>query len=187
MGEVFRARDTRLERDVALKVLPEAARGDAERFRRFELEARAAGALNHPSVVVLHDVGEQDGTPYLVTELLEGETLRDRLLRGPVPAARAVEVAAQVARGLGAAHEKGIVHRDLKPENVFLTSDGHAKILDFGLAKLLDPGPSGEGAVPGATRSDVVVGTAVSSPRRTWKSGRASSKAPFSSSATRAS
>ncbi len=163
MGEVFRARDTRLARDVALKVLPEGAHGDGERFRRFELEARAAGALNHPNVVVLHDVGEQDGTPYLVTELLEGETLRERLLRGPIHAQRAVEIAVQVARGLGAAHEKGIVHRDLKPENVFLTADGHAKILDFGLAKLLDPEPAEDQGAPGvaaATRSDVVVGTA---------------------------
>ena len=163
MGEVFRARDTRLSRDVALKVLPEAADGDSERFRRFELEARAAGALNHPNVVVLHDVGTQDGAPYLVTELLEGETLRDRLARGPIPPQRAVEIAVQVARGLGAAHEKGIVHRDLKPENIFLTADGNAKVLDFGLVKLLgpEPPPDGRGSGPPAeTRSDVVVGTA---------------------------
>ena len=162
MGEVFRARDTRLGRDVALKVLPEAAHGDAERFQRFEREARAAGALNHPNVVVLYDVGSQDGAPYLVSELLEGETLRERLLRGPLSPQHAVEIAVQVARGLGAAHEKGIVHRDLKPENVFLTADGHAKILDFGLAKLLGPESPANGSEPGAvaqTGSDVVVGT----------------------------
>jgi Tol biopolymer transport system component len=162
MGEVFRARDTRLGRDVALKVLPEAAHGDAERFQRFEREARAAGALNHPNVVVLYDVGSQDGAPYLVSELLEGETLRDRLLRGPVPPQRAVEIAVEVARGLGAAHEKGIIHRDLKPENVFLTADGHAKILDFGLAKLLGPESpenGGESGLGAQTGSDVVVGT----------------------------
>jgi serine/threonine protein kinase len=162
MGEVFRAHDTRLARDVALKVLPEAAHGDWERFQRFEREARAAGALNHPNVVVLYDVGSQEGSPYLVSELLEGETLRERLLRGPLGPARAVEIAVQVARGLGAAHEKGIVHRDLKPENVFLTADGHAKILDFGLAKLLGPDSLGSGGDPGTaaqTGSDVVVGT----------------------------
>ncbi|MFN7987898.1 MAG: protein kinase [Thermoanaerobaculia bacterium] len=161
MGEVYRARDTRLARDVALKVLPEAAHGNPERFQRFEREARAVGALNHPNVVVVHDVGSQDGAPYLVSELLEGETLRERLLRGPLPAERAVEVAVQVARGLGAAHEKGIVHRDLKPENVFLTADGHVKVLDFGLVKLLSADSSTEGkGTELETRSDVVVGTA---------------------------
>ena len=163
MGEVYRARDTRLGRDVALKVLPEAAHGNPERFQRFEREARAVGALNHPNVVVVHDVGSQDGSPYLVSELLEGETLRERLLRGPLPPERAVEVAVQVARGLGAAHEKGIVHRDLKPENVFLTADGQVKVLDFGLAKLLSPDPSADGMGWRAdleTQSDVVVGTA---------------------------
>ena len=143
MGEVFRARDTRLGRDVALKVLPEAAHGDAERFQRFEQEARAAGALNHPNVVVLHDVGSQDGAPFLVSELLEGEALRERLQRGPLSPQHAVEIAVQVARGLGAAHEKGIVHRDIKPENVFATKDGHTKILDFGIARVL---PSFEAA-----------------------------------------
>ena len=138
MGEVYRARDTRLSRDVALKVLPEAAHGDPERFQRFEREARAVGALDHPNVVVVHDVGSQDGAPFLVSELLEGETLRERLLRGPLPPERAVEVAVQVARGLGAAHEKGIVHRDLKPANVKITPDGRVKLLDFGLAKIFE-------------------------------------------------
>jgi WD40 repeat protein len=136
MGEVYRARDTRLGREVAVKVLPSTLLGDEERLLRFEQEARAAGALNHPNVLVVHDVGTHEGAPYLVAELLEGQTLRERLLGGPVPLRRAVELAEQIAEGLAAAHDKGIVHRDLKPENVFLTRDGRTKILDFGLAKV---------------------------------------------------
>jgi Tol biopolymer transport system component len=136
MGEVYRARDVRLGREVAVKVLPASLAGDGERLLRFEQEARAAGALNHPSIVVVHDVGSHEGVPYLVTELLEGQTLRERLASGPVPARRAIEIAAQIAAGLAAAHDRGIVHRDLKLENVFLTRDGRAKVLDFGLAKV---------------------------------------------------
>jgi eukaryotic-like serine/threonine-protein kinase len=139
MGEVYRARDGRLARDVAVKILPAAFSGDEERLLRFEQEARAAGGLNHPSILVVHDVGSHEGTPFLVTELLEGQTLRERLLAGAVPARRAAEIAAEIAAGLAAAHDKGIVHRDLKPENVFLTRSGHAKILDFGLAKVTGP------------------------------------------------
>ena len=139
MGEVYRARDERLAREVAVKVLPRALSGDRERLLRFEQEARAAGALNHPSILVVHDVGSHEGTPFLVTELLEGQTLRERLLVGDLPARRAAEIAAEIAAGLAAAHDKGIVHRDLKPENVFLTRDGRAKILDFGLAKVTGP------------------------------------------------
>jgi serine/threonine protein kinase/Tol biopolymer transport system component len=139
MGEVYRARDPRLGRDVALKVLPRALCTDQDRLRRFEHEAKAAGALNHPNVVAIHDVGIERGQPFLVTELLEGETLRERLARGPLAHRRAVEIAAQVAHGLAAAHAKGILHRDLKPENLFLTRDGRAKILDFGIAKLTQP------------------------------------------------
>ncbi len=143
MGEVFRARDPRLSREVAIKILHTGAARSEERLRRFQQEARAAGALNHPNVLAVFDVGEQDGDPYVVTELLEGETLRERLERGPLPARKTLEIALQIARGLSAAHEKGIVHRDLKPENIFLTRDGHAKILDFGLAKLIEqPVPS---------------------------------------------
>jgi serine/threonine protein kinase/tetratricopeptide (TPR) repeat protein/TolB-like protein len=135
MGEVYRATDTRLGREVAIKVLPSGMAQDPERLRRFELEARSASSLNHPNIVVVHDVGTHRGSPYLVSELLEGETLRTCLGRGRLPAKGALEIGAQVASGLAAAHEKGIVHRDLKPENLFLTRDGHVKILDFGLAK----------------------------------------------------
>jgi eukaryotic-like serine/threonine-protein kinase len=138
MGEVYRAHDPRLGRDVAIKILPEALAADADRLRRFEQEARAAAALNHPNIVAIYDVGTGDSaTPYVVSELLEGETLRRCLERGPLPLRRAMEVGAQIAQGLAAAHDKGIIHRDLKPENLWLTKDGHAKILDFGLAKLM--------------------------------------------------
>ena len=136
MGEVYRARDTRLGREVAIKVLPESFSKDPDRLRRFEQEARAASQLNHPNIVTVHDFGTHGGAPYVVQELLEGETLRERLRTGALPARKAVEYGIQVARGLAAAHEKGIVHRDLKPENLFLTSDDRLKILDFGLAKL---------------------------------------------------
>jgi Tol biopolymer transport system component len=136
MGEVWRARDTALDRDVAIKVLsPDYAR-DRDRLRRFEQEARAAGQLNHQNVLTVFAVGTVGDAPYLVTELLEGETLQQRLLRGPVPARKAVDIAAQIARGLAAAHERGIIHRDLKPANIFVTNDGRVKILDFGIAKL---------------------------------------------------
>jgi Tol biopolymer transport system component len=137
MGEVYRARDTRLGRHVAVKVLSTTFAGDRDRLRRFEQEARAVAALNHPNILAIHDVGTQpDATPYLVSELLEGESLRQRLLRGPLSARKAIEYGIQIAQGLSAAHDKGIVHRDLKPENLFLTKDGHVKILDFGLATL---------------------------------------------------
>ena len=139
MGEIYRALDSRLGRIVALKVLPSALARDPDRLRRFEQEARATGALDHPSVLVVHDFGSHDGAPYLVSELLEGETLRERLARGPLPPRKAAEIAARVAHGLAAAHDRGIVHRDLKPDNVFLTRDGRVKVLDFGLAKVKGP------------------------------------------------
>ncbi len=136
MGEVYRARDERLKRDVAIKVLPASYSQDKDRLRRFEQEAQAAGGLNHPNIMAVHDLGSHEGSPYIVTELLEGETLRARLAGGAIPVRKATDYAVQIARGLAAAHEKGIIHRDLKPENLFLTNDGRVKILDFGLAKL---------------------------------------------------
>jgi len=165
MGEVYRARDDRLGRDVAVKVLPATLAGDADRLRRFENEARAAARLNHPNILQIYDVGQHDGQPYLVTELLEGETLRERLARGPLNARRAIEFSIGVAQGLAAAHDEGIVHRDLKPENLFLTKDGRVKILDFGLAKLARPERT-DGAtiasaptVGGGTEAGIVMGT----------------------------
>jgi len=143
MGEVYRARDERLAREVALKVLPAAVCGDAERLRRFEREARAAAALNHPNVVVIYDIGTDGDTTYLATELLEGKTLRDELAGGALPLRRAIGWAMQIAMGLAAAHEKGVIHRDLKPENVLIAKDGRAKILDFGIAKLVERGALG--------------------------------------------
>lgn len=139
MGEVYRAKDPRLGRDVAIKVLPASFSTDPDRLRRFEQEARAAGLLNHPNITSVFDIGSHDGAPYVVSELLEGETLRSRLAAGPLPTRKALDYAIQIARGLAAAHEKGIVHRDLKPENLFVTKDGRVKILDFGLAKLREP------------------------------------------------
>jgi len=139
MGEVYRARDTRLGRDVAIKVLPAEFASDPERLRRFEQEARAVAALSNPHILALFDVGTHEGAPYIVTELLEGESLRERLGGGAMPVRKAVETAVQIAQGLAAAHEKGIIHRDLKPANVFVTKDGHVKILDFGIAKLVAP------------------------------------------------
>jgi serine/threonine protein kinase len=136
MGEVYRARDRRLGRDVAIKVLLVTFSENASQLHRFEQEARAVGMLNHPNILTIHDIGAEGGKPYIVSELLEGETLRDHLAQGKLPVRQALDYALQTARGLAAAHEKGIVHRDLKPENLFITGDGRVKILDFGLAKL---------------------------------------------------
>jgi eukaryotic-like serine/threonine-protein kinase len=162
MGEVYRGRDARLNREVAIKVLPSSYSSDPERLYRFEQEARAAAALNHPNILSVYDIGRQDGSPYIVSELLEGETLRDRLRSGPLPVRKAVDYAIQIAHGLAAAHEKGIVHRDLKPENIFITKDGRVKILDFGLAKLTlaEPAPATEAATRTLhTEAGHVVGT----------------------------
>ncbi len=139
MGEVYRAHDVRLERHVAIKVLPSFLSHDPDRLRRFEQEARAAAALNHPNILAVFQLGTYEGAPYLVSELLEGGTLREQLGRGPLPIHRVIDCGVQIARGLAAAHEKGIVHRDLKPENLFVSKDGRMKILDFGLAKLTQP------------------------------------------------
>src|ERR1700723_603979 len=136
MGEVYRARDSRLKREVALKVLPLAVSRDPDRLRRFEQEALATAALNHPNILAVFDIGTHEGAPYVVSELLEGETLRERLRSGAIAMRKTLEYGLQISHGLAAAHEKGIIHRDLKPENLFLTRDGRIKILDFGLAKL---------------------------------------------------
>jgi len=161
MGEVYRARDTRLDRDVAVKVLPESLTSNPDRLRRFEQEARAAAALNHPNILAVYQMGTQDGVSFLVSELLEGETLRERLKRGPVPFGKTIDYAVQIAHGLAAPHEKGVVHRDLKPENVFLTNHGRVKILDFGLAKITEAKDSSgsEPTVARGTESGTVMGT----------------------------
>jgi len=163
MGEVYRARDEKLGRDVAVKVLAERFARDAAAVARFEREARAVAALSHPNILAIHDFGREGDTVYAVTELLEGDTLRGRLSGSPPATRRAIDAALQVARGLAAAHEKGIVHRDLKPENVFLTEDGRVKILDFGLAKLLPAETAASDTraptVEGGTEPGVVLGT----------------------------
>jgi serine/threonine protein kinase len=141
--DVYRGRDPRLGRDVAIKVFPANASADPGRLRRFEQEARAAAALNHPNILAVYDVGVHDGAPYIVLELLDGEMLRRRLAGGPLPVREALDFAVQIAHGLAVAHERGIVHRELKPDNVFITTEGRAKILDFGLAKLVDTEASG--------------------------------------------
>jgi serine/threonine protein kinase len=155
MGEVYRARDPRLGREVAIKILPAGSAGDAERLRRFEQEARATAALNHPNILAVFDIGSQEDSPYIVSELLEGETLRARLTGGPLTVRKAVDYALQIVRGLAAAHDHGIFHRDLKPENIFITRDGHVKILDFGLAKLTMPEPNASGMSAQATLDSV--------------------------------
>jgi tRNA A-37 threonylcarbamoyl transferase component Bud32/WD40 repeat protein len=159
MGEVYRARDARLQRDVAVKVLPASLAADAERLRRFEQEARATSQLNHPNIVVVYDIGTHAGAPYVVEEMLEGETLRVRLESGPLPPRKAVDYARQITLGLAAAHQKGIVHRDLKPENLFVTRDGRVKILDFGLAKLLQPLAAGSVPAEAFTSAPTAAGT----------------------------
>jgi serine/threonine protein kinase/WD40 repeat protein len=160
MGAVYRATDTRLGRSVAIKVLTAVTLSDKERLQRFEQEARATGMLNHPNLLTIYDVGSTEGTPFLVSELLEGETLRDRLDRGPIPPRKAVDIALQVAHGLAAAHDKGIVHRDLKPENIYITKEGRVKILDFGIAKLSPTaGKDGPTFQMAATEPGIVLGT----------------------------
>ncbi len=163
MGEVYRCRDPRLKREVAIKVLPQALSLDADRMRRFEQEALATAALNHPNILAVFDIGTSEGSPYVVSELLEGETLRERLRGGSIAVRKALDYALQIAQGLAAAHEKGIIHRDLKPENLFVTKDGRVKILDFGLAKLTQAEPGTDTSLPTATHgteAGVVMGTA---------------------------
>jgi eukaryotic-like serine/threonine-protein kinase len=158
MGEVYRARDTRLDRDVAIKVLPELVSSEPGRLQRFEVEAKAAAALNHPNILAVYQMGTYAGVPYLVSELLEGKTLAETVRRGPLPLRRAIDYAVQIAHGLAAAHEKGIVHRDLKPDNLFVTKEGRVKILDFGLAKVMQPAESPASAAT-LTMPGVAMGT----------------------------
>jgi Tol biopolymer transport system component len=164
MGVVYRARDERLNRDVAIKVLPAALSKDPDRLRRFEQESQAAGALNHPNILAVYDVGTHDDAPYIVSELLEGESLKGRLDEGPLPQRKAINYAVHIAQGLAAAHEKGIIHRDLKPDNLFVTGDDRVKILDFGIAKLVAPNNEDKPQTEIATRKvqtdpGTVVGT----------------------------
>jgi hypothetical protein len=159
MGEVYRARDTRLGREVAIKVLPAALASDPYALARFEREARAVAAINHPNILALHDIGTANGIAHAVMELLEGETLRKRLESGPPPPRKALEWAVQLARGLAAAHDRGIVHRDLKPENVFLTHDGRVKILDFGVARRDEPEGEVDRNVTTKTEPGAFIGT----------------------------
>jgi serine/threonine protein kinase len=164
MGEVYRARDPRLKRDVAIKVLPEELTRDPEALARFEREAFSIGALSHPNILSIHEFGRHDGIFFAVTELLEGETLREALASGPLPAParKSAACAREIAEGLAAAHERGIVHQDLKPENLFVTGDGHVKILDFGLAthvSLADADGTNSPTISRGTDPGTVLGT----------------------------
>jgi serine/threonine protein kinase len=162
MGEVYRARDVVLKRDVAIKILPSFVSRDPDRLHRFEKEAQAGAALSHPNILAVHRFGVFEGAPYLVSELLEGSTLRQVFQRGPLPVRKTIDYAVQIAHGLASAHEQGIIHRDLKPENLFVTKDGRIKILDFGLAKLMQPQPEPDGNAPTISRgtdSGTVMGT----------------------------
>src|SRR5688572_7347267 len=159
MGEVYRAKDARLGRDVAIKVLPTSFADDPDRRMRFEREAQAVAALSHPNVIAIFDTGVFEGQLYVVMEMLTGQTLRERLASGSMPVRKAVDIAIQIARGLGAAHGKGIVHRDLKPENIFLLEDGQVKILDFGLARHAAPDPGGATRTMAETDPGMVMGT----------------------------
>ena len=161
MGEVYRARDAKLNRFVAIKVLPGQFAADPDRLARFEREAQAIAALSHPGILAIHDFGRANGVTDAVMELLEGSTLRERLESGPLPPRRAIELAIQIVRALAAAHDKGIVHRDLKPENIFVTADGHVKILDFGLARLI---PSSAETAAATTQARTADGLVLGSP-----------------------
>ena len=160
MGEVYRARDAKLGRDVAVKVLPEAVAADAGRRQRFEQEARSASALNHPNILTIYDIDAADGRTYIAMELIEGRTLRELVASGePLPTRKLLDVATQTAEGLAKAHSAGIVHRDLKPENLMVSKDGFVKILDFGLAKLIEPVSLDQSALPTAVAAPTTPGT----------------------------
>ena len=161
MGEVWKGQDTRSGREVAIKVLSPEAVSDSDRMRRFAMEANATSALDHPNILAVYEVGQSEAGPYIVTEYVDGETVRSLLMSGPLPLARALDIAAQAAEGVANAHGAGVIHRDLKPENLMVRRDGSVKILDFGLAKLLRPGESSSGiAVEGLTAAGMVIGTA---------------------------
>src|SRR5215468_8979520 len=167
MGEVYRARDLKLKREVAIKVLPEEFARDTDRVSRFQREAELLASLNHPNITAIHDLAEANGSRYLVLELVEGETLADRIARWPVPVGEALNIGKQIAEALEAAHERGIIHRDLKPANVKLTADGKVKVLDFGLAKAFDndQAPASDPAnsptlTISTTRAGMILGTA---------------------------
>ena len=157
MGEVYRAHDTKLDRPVALKLLPPQVAADANRLRRFHTEARAASSLNHPNILVIHDFGDHDARPFIVSEFVEGETVRRRLDRGPLPVREAVAMSMQIASALAAAHERGIAHRDIKPDNIMVRTDGYVKVLDFGLAKLVAAPPDETTAL--RTQPGLAIGT----------------------------
>src|SRR5262249_26762405 len=159
MGGVYGAGAPGWGRDVAVKVLPEALAGDRDRLSRFEREARAASALNHPNIVTIHEIGREGDAAFLAMELVDGRTLRELMVAGPMPVRRILGVAAQVADGLAKAHAAGIVHRDLKPENVMVSKDGFVKILDFGLAKLVEPESGGVSAMPTVVQTETRPGT----------------------------
>src|SRR5262245_58987805 len=164
MGEVYRARDTRLKRDVALKILPESFATDPERLARFQREAEVLASLNHPNIAAIHGLEEADGTRALVMELVEGETLAGRIARGPIPIDEELAIAKQIAEALEAAHEQGIIHRDLKPANIKVRTDGAAKVRDFGLAKLAEttkPGTSDLSLSPTITSPALMTGVGV--------------------------
>ncbi|MFI4946519.1 MAG: serine/threonine-protein kinase, partial [Burkholderiales bacterium] len=158
MGEVWRATDTKLHRDVAIKLLPSVVARDPERLARLEREAQLLASLNHPNIAAIHGLEEADGTPFLVLELVPGEDLAERLKRGPLPVDEAIDVARQIAEALEEAHERGVVHRDLKPGNVKVTPDGKVKVLDFGLAKAWSPDPS-SGSAPDLSQSPTLAHT----------------------------
>src|SRR5215472_960525 len=165
MGEVYRARDLKLKREVAIKILPEEFSRDADRVSRFQREAEVLASLNHPNIAGIHDLAETNGSRYLVLELVEGETLADRISRGPIPVEEALNIATQICEALEVAHESGIIHRDLKPANVKLTPDGKVKVLDFGLARVMENGKSttlsnSPTMLSAATNAGVILGTA---------------------------
>jgi serine/threonine protein kinase len=178
MGEVYRARDTRLNRDVALKILPPEMAANPAAYARFEREAQAVAALSHPNILAVHDFGRTDAASYVVFELLQGASLRQRLESGPLPARKAVDYARQAADGLAAAHARGITHRDIKPDNLFVTDDGPVKILDFGLAQAAPAAGLGEGATTAQTQAPITDAGTVLGTVAAWRPNRSADRRP---------